>query len=875
MEEAHEHVTWTENTPLLASPAHTLDVKLEVSSSVRDNQAKWKNLAESDMEKNSTAQDMANDIDQDLAELKANSLFDDRLPSRMSRVSMSMSRSMADSPIKMPNSVNKYMVAAAFMLDGIHGRKIGYRIDMVSLRLSAMFHSNWYRHLYNVIALFCCSLAFFERVQYSTHYLWIEVVCLVMFGVDIYIRYIMSSDITKKQFRKREPWATVRLAMLLLTILDIALYFAKVGFAQNRMSRMFRPFILIARRRNVRIVFGSCLRALKDVFVVIALEFCLIGFVGLIGFCLFADTSIILKVPYFSTITDSLYNILLISSCMPAMIPVMLPYFQDSEWSAIFFVIFILLSHFFLAKLTIAVSYRTYKKNTESMLYKRLQKRKIALRKAFDILKEEGCSHIEGKDGMIVSLYSWVAICQYLKPHWSEEEAQIVFYSVDEDRHDVVDFAQFMELSSCLVNANISKRTRHSIQVTGMHKWQHRVRSLLLAETKIFGYPVVYSELVVGFLIILSIIQATQVNNYALTYSLNHTWRLIGVVLLSLFTLEIALKLFAFGYDEFFHRPFCQLDLMIAVVGWAFYALTSLLPGFPIVFYDLALAIRSLRVIKLLNLFPPFHSILWTMSRILPLVTQLILVILSVVYAFAILAQANYGNILATFPEELKGKAATWYASRQEFQFDTFERALITMFEVATLACWNIVMDAAYLVTRSASTRIFFFTFRLTIGNILLPIFTGFLVESFSSNQKPVEKEETSSATTQMLPVIVDAMGVPDVTKLPRTSHVKYKMSFQRRASDIQSAMFDFSKPKSSQDVQLQQLKQQLNLVTVTKDKELQALRNDLEISRQLVASLQKQRSSSSMSSEGSVSSRSRPPRSSNHSATSSLVRHD
>ncbi|OQR99935.1 Voltage-gated Ion Channel (VIC) Superfamily [Achlya hypogyna] len=861
-DETQRRLSWsaasTEVTPLLSplSRSATRDVKLEISGSVRDNQAKWRNLADVDVESleqpgvSCTAQDMADDIDQDLADLKAHDLLDDRLPRRVLSRRGSFSHSgTIPSPVHLPNTVNKYMVAAAFILDGIHGRKIGYRVDYYSLQLTRIFHADWYRHVFNAISLVCCALAFVEDVAHSSQYLWVEVVCLVLFGGDIYIRYAMSSDITKAQFRKREPWATVRFLLLLLTFVDIALYAAGAPWSQHRLSRIFRPFFLIARRRNVRVVFGSCIRALKDVFVIIALEFCLVGFFGLMGYLLFADASIILQVPYFASLGDSLYNMLLISSCMPAMVPVILPYFQESQWSAIYFVVFILLAHFFVAKLTIAVSYRTYKKNTEKMLFKRLQKRKIALRKAFDLLREDDAS---GRP--IVAIESWIAICQYLKPAWTDEEAQLVFFSVDDARDGAVDFAQFVQLASVLVNANISKRNRYSIQVSGIRQWQHRVRAILLAETKIGGYPFVYGEMVVGFLIVLSIIQATQVNNYALTYSLNHTWRLVGIGLLSLFTLEIALKLFAFGVDEFFHRPFCKLDLLIAAVGWVFYTLTSLYPGFPVVFYDLSLAVRSLRMLKLLNLIPPFHSILWTMSRILPLVSQLCIVILSVVYAFAILAQANYGAVLADFPEARKAEATPWYVSRQVFQFDTFERALVTLFEVATLAGWNAVMDAAYVMTQSGNTRAFFFTYRMTISNILLPIFVGFLVESFSSNQKPVEAEDTEMSTTQLLPVIVDQMGVPDVTKLPPPSRVKYKMSFQRRASDIQSAMFDFSKPRNQPGEELQQVKHQLQLITISKDKELQALRAELDAARQLVASLERSRvlSSSSASAAGS-----------------------
>ncbi|RHY24266.1 hypothetical protein DYB32_008908, partial [Aphanomyces invadans] len=580
-------------TPLL--PPH---LQIEVSNSVKENQDKWKHLMEIDASDN-TAQQMADDNDEAIEILKF--MDDKEFPRTQHDLSRSLSLSyVLYSPVTHDSKatwteVDKYMVAAAFIEDGIHGRKIGYRIDAQALRMVRWFHSTWYQYLFNFVGIGCCALAFVETTSSSGWTTWLLVRAFVL---------------------------------LALTFADIALYLAGISVGQPRYTRMFRPFMVIARRRNIRIVFASFLRALNDVAVILALTLCVVLFFGLMGFLLFADSSVILNVPYFATLGDSLYNMLLIQSCLPVMMSVMLPYYIRSQWSALYFVVFVLFTNFFLVKLTIAVSYRRYKRNTEKMLYKRLQKRKIALNKAFDLLSDD---LLDDAIQRTVTLDAWLA-------------------------------------------------------------------------TTVWGYPVIYMEVFVGFLICLSVVQATQVNNYALTNSLNHTWRLVGMGLLSLFTVEIALKLFAFGSVEFFNRPFCKFDIVVATVGWLFYAMTSLIPAFPVVFYDLALAIRSLRVLKVLNLIPPFHNILWTM------------------------AQANYGQLLARFPESLKDNASTWYIHKEEFRLDTFEN----------------IMDALFVVTESPNTLVFFFTFRITISNILLPIFVGFLVESFSSNQKPAELYATS-----------------------------------------------------------------------------------------------------------------------------------
>ncbi|KAJ8524122.1 hypothetical protein ON010_g16996 [Phytophthora cinnamomi] len=318
------------------------------------------------------------------------------------------------------------------------------------------------------------------------------------------------------------------------------------------------------------------------------------------------------------------------------------------------------------------------------------------------------------------------------------------------------------------------RRCCTSRQRQAIRRFRAQVRSTLLYEVYLFGrYRVVLAELVVGMLICLSVVQAVQVNNIELAFSVNHSWRLLGFFLLNLFTIEVLVKMFAFGYNEFFTRPFCKLDLAVVSVGWLFYVLTTLSnpPNISLVFYDMALAVRSLRFLKLLNLFPPFHEILYTMKAIMPLIMQLLLVIFSVMYAFAIVTQANYGIELRDFPASKQSMSPGWYSQREEFQAETFEGTLVTLFGVANLAGWDVIMDAAHAMTGSDSTYVFFFAYRITMSNILLPIFVGFLVESFVSNAKTVESTMQTSYVDSAHQIPVD--DEEDRMTLLETRHLK------------------------------------------------------------------------------------------------------
>ncbi|RLN86646.1 hypothetical protein BBJ28_00020528, partial [Nothophytophthora sp. Chile5] len=519
----------------------------------------------------------------------------------------------------------------------------------------------------------------------------------------------------------------------------------------------------------------------------------------------------------------------------PYMAKSMYPYYKMTHWSAVFFVLFVLLTSLFLLKLTIAVSYKSYKKNTESMLYKRLQKRKAALFAAFDILAQD----VDFDDGGVInpppplstgldsapgsgssalshapmlnaanrrgssrfflgsvdkrasfnttsgngnnpadlvtpvhkrqiSLDSWVSVCEYLKPQWTSTDAELVFNTVDMEHVGFLDLSDFYQLCSLLsvklerttlLSNDLMRRCCTSRQRHSFRRFRAQVRHTVLYEVHVLGrYRVVLSELVVGLLICLSVVQAVQVNNIELAFSVNHSWRLLGFFLLNLFTLEVLVKMFAFGSAEFFTRPFCKLDLAVVSVGWVFYVLTTLEdpPSISLVLYDMALAVRSLRFLKLLNLFPPFHEIMYTMKAILPLILQLLLVIFSVMYAFAIVTQANYGTALRDFPESKQPLSPGWYAQREEFQAETFQETLVTLFGVANLAGWDMIMDAAHAMTGADATYVFFFSYRMAMSNILLPIFVGFLVESFVSNAKTVETSIQTSYVSSAHQLTVD-----------------------------------------------------------------------------------------------------------------------
>ncbi|KAI9915181.1 hypothetical protein PsorP6_007694 [Peronosclerospora sorghi] len=818
------------NTVTSTSPGRPkARVRVGLDAAILDNQKKWKRLTDID-DDNSTAKSMASEVQKEFMKYRQLLAHEHK-----TRLGSGIPTYHLDSPINMEKEAeehpileakeygtcleeDRYLIAAAFIKDGVHGRKIGYRLDRDALLLNELFHSESYHFAYILVVAVMCALAFVENPgdQNINTFLLVDLLCLFTFGVDLAIRWYMSSAETQHKYISRQPWAVVRMILLLITCIDLLVNLLFPTFNPYRFSRALRPFFFITRGRNIRIIFSSLLHALWEVLVVLGLSFCFVAFFGLVGYLIFSDISDDPSATFFNSLSSSMYTMLLISNCMPYMAKSMYPYYKMTHWSAVFFVVFVMLTNLFLLKLNIAVSYKSYKKNTENMLYKRLQKRKAALFAAFDILAQDvnfdddapsnlagpgvtstpfnaandislvstgpmlnaanrrgssrfflgtfdkrasfnvtnpnpNASLVTPANKRHISLDSWISVCEYLKPKWTATDAELVFNTVDIEHVGFLNLSDFYQLCSLLsvklerptlFSKSLMRRCFTSRQRQSIRHFRAQVRSTLLHEVYLLGrFRVVPTEFVVGMLICLSVVQSVQVNNIELAFSVNHSWRLLGFFLMNVFSLEVIVKIFAFGFKEFFTRPFCKLDLAVVSVGWLFYILTTLSkpPHISLVFYDMALAVRSLRFLKLLNLFPPFHEIIYTMKAIMPLIMQLLLVIFSVMYAFAIVTQASYGIALREFPATKQSMAPGWYVQRDEFQAETFEQTLVTLFGVANLAGWDAIMDAAHAMTGSDSTYVFFFTYRITMSNILLPIFVGFLVESFVSNAKTLE----------------------------------------------------------------------------------------------------------------------------------------
>lgn len=173
----------------------------------------------------------------------------------------------------------------------------------------------------------------------------------------------------------------------------------------------------------------------------------------------------------------------------------------------------------------------------------------------------------------------------------------------------------------------------------------------------------------------------------------------IDSVILSVFTIEIILKFYAFRFS-FFRQPWNIFDLSVVAIAYApaagpFAALRTL---------------RILRVLRLISTIPSLRKVIEGLIKSVPGILSVAVVMLIFFYIFAVIGTFLFG---AMFPE--------WFGS--------LGKTMFTLFQVMTLESWSMgivrpVMDVY------PNAWIFFVVYILTTTFTMLNLFIAIIVNS-------------------------------------------------------------------------------------------------------------------------------------------------
>ena len=112
------------------------------------------------------------------------------------------------------------------------------------------------------------------------------------------------------------------------------------------------------------------------------------------------------------------------------------------------------------------------------------------------------------------------------------------------------------------------------------------------------------------------------------------------------------------------------------------------------------------------------------------------------VYSSAIFAYILFANhISAEEAITADDDAQRWSSLSVILNFRTFPQSLHTMFQVMIIGNWSSVMSAAAIKQKNLSF-FFFYTFRILIAIVCMPILLSFVIQTYVTQKKKLETQE-------------------------------------------------------------------------------------------------------------------------------------
>ncbi|KAJ8386087.1 hypothetical protein AAFF_G00176810 [Aldrovandia affinis] len=200
---------------------------------------------------------------------------------------------------------------------------------------------------------------------------------------------------------------------------------------------------------------------------------------------------------------------------------------------------------------------------------------------------------------------------------------------------------------------------------------------------------------------------------------LTNVLEISNIVFTSMFTLEMILKLTAFGFFSYLRNPYNIFDGIIVIIS------VCEIIGQSDGGLSVLRTFRLLRVIKLVRFMPALRRQLVVLMKTMDNVATFCMLLMLFIFIFSILGMHIFGCKFS-----LKTEAGDTVPDRKNF--DSLLWAIVTVFQILTQEDWNVVLYNGMASTSPMAAL--YFVALMTFGNyVLFNLLVAILVEGFQA----------------------------------------------------------------------------------------------------------------------------------------------
>ncbi|XP_008793100.1 two pore calcium channel protein 1 isoform X2 [Phoenix dactylifera] len=416
---------------------------------------------------------------------------------------------------------------------------------------------------------------------------------------------------------------------------------------------------------------------------------------------------------------------------------VWIPAYKKSRWSCLLFVIYVLLGVYFLTNLILAVVYDSFKAQLAKQVAEMDSMRISILGKAFSLIDVYGFLNKEQCICLFEELNKYRSL-----PKTSKEDFELIFSELDDSGDFKINLEEFTDLCSAIALRFQKEPSPSWFENCPSFYHSPPCKNLkAFVRSPMFGYIIVF---VLVLNLVAVVIETTlDIENS----SAQKIWQEVEFFFGWIYVLEMALKIFSFGFGAYWLEGQNQFDFVITWIIVIGESLTFFFPNqLPFLsngeWIRYLLIARMLRLIRLLLHIRRYRAFVATFLTLIPSLMPYLGIIFCLLCIYCSLGVQLFGGIVNFGNPNLE--ATDLFAEDYVlFNFNDYPNGMVTLFNLLVMGNWQVWMQSYRDLTGTSWTLAYFVSFYLITVLLLLNLVVAFVLEAFFAE---MELETTSGS---------------------------------------------------------------------------------------------------------------------------------
>ncbi|EOX99429.1 Two-pore channel 1 [Theobroma cacao] len=558
----------------------------------------------------------------------------------------------------------------------------------------------------------------------STESLIYEVVTLLLFMIHTFFPIFYEGS----HIYWKRPLNLLKVICLLILVTDLlvyALYLSPVTLTSLplRVAPYVRVIIVILNIRELRTSILILAGMIKTYLNVLALWLLFLLFASWVAYVMFEDTQEGKLV--FTSYGTTLYQmfVLFTTSNNP---DVWIPAYKASRWYCLFFVLYVLVGVYFVTNLILAVVYDSFKSELAKQVSEMDRTRRSILCKAFGLIDDYKVGFLNKEQ--CIRLFEELNKYRTL-PKISREEFELIFDELDDSHDFKINLDEFTDLCNA-IGLRFQKEDSPSLfERFPIYRSPFSENLKAFVQSPKFGYIVSIILILNLFAVIIETTLDIENN------SGQKVWQEVEFVFGWMYVLEMALKVYAFGFENYWRDGQNRFDFLITWIIVIGETITFATPDGLDFFSNgewirYLLLARMLRLIRLLMHVRSYRAFVATFLTLIPSLMPYLGTIFCVLCIYCSLGIQIFGGIVNAGNSNLDGTDLS-DDDYLLFNFNDYPNGMVTLFNLLVMGNWQVWMQSYKELTGTSWTLVYFISFYLITVLLLLNLVVAFVLEAF------------------------------------------------------------------------------------------------------------------------------------------------